>query len=345
MTRVDQTEDASRADGRTAQRRILVGALGVLSGAGFLWLALRSVDMQVMREAMRALDPVLVALSFALYWFGLLLRVERWHGLLCQLKPMRRRAVAETLLVGYAVNNLLPARLGELFRADYAKRRSGLSRTAVLGSIVIERVADLVAILCCLLIGVITTGVLERAGAIGPGRLLLIGGMLCALCAVGLLLVRRRWDRAPRLPRALARPLADLGHGLRSLNRRTLARSVALTVAVWAAEVTALWAMLAALGPALTPGQALFVMSAASLSTLVPTAPGYLGTYQLVFGSAMAAFGLSATLGVLASTLIQLCLFGSVTLAGLVLYLARSMHNMRPIRNEALLSGSDFRPH
>lgn len=324
-------------------RRLWLGAAGLASGALFLWLAMRTVDLAAMREALRAIDPALVACSFALYWFGLALRVERWQALLCELQPVTRREVGETLLVGYAVNNLLPARLGELFRADYAKRRFGLGRTAVLGSIVVERVADLVAILGCLAVGIAVTGLLDGVGEFGAWRLLALGGGLCALCALLMIALRRRGAPMARLPRLLARLGADLGAGLRCLNRRTVGRTISLTVAVWSAEVTALWAMLAALGSSLSLAQALFVMGAASLSTLVPTAPGYLGTYQFVFGSAMTAFGMSATLGVLGSTLIQVCLFGSVTLAGLVLYLARAMHNMRPIRTEALLSGSDPR--
>jgi uncharacterized membrane protein YbhN (UPF0104 family) len=323
-------------------RRLAVGALGLALGGVFLWLALRDIDRDAMRAALRALDPLLVAGALLLYWLGLALRVERWQALLAQLKPVTRREVAEVLIVGYAVNNLLPARLGELFRADYAKRRSGLSRAKVLGSIVVERATDLAAILACLACSLLATGMLARTGALLPARMLFVGGLVGGAVVGILWLARHRGFVLPSLPWAVLRLGADLGSGLRALNRATLARTCALTTAVWTAEVTALWMMLAALGERLQPAQALFVMSAASLSTLVPTAPAYLGTYQLVFATAMTAFGLSAAHGVLASTLIQVLLFGSVTVTGLVLYLARSMHNMRPVRNEALLGGSDF---
>lgn len=326
-----------------AQRpgRLAVATLGIALGACFLWLAMRGVDRAAMQAAFEALETTLVMGALTLYWAGMGLRIERWHGLLSQLKPVTRGEVAEVLVVGYAVNNLLPARLGELFRADYAKRRSGLSRTAVLGSIVMERVTDLGAILTCLAAGLWASGVLAQLQALMATRMLVVGAGLCALVAAGMWLARRGGGLGHALPRTLTRLLGDLGRGLRSLNRATLARTLALTAAIWMAEVLALWAMFGALGVVLTAPQALFVMGAASLSTLVPTAPGYLGTYQLVFATTMTAFGLSATHGVLASTLIQVCLFGSVTVLGLVLYLARSLHNMRPIRDEALLGGPD----
>ena len=321
-----------------------MGAGGLALGGVFLWLALRAVDTAAMGQALRDLQMHYVLLACALYWLGLAFRVGRWHALLSQLAPVAVRAVAETLVVGYAVNNVLPARLGELFRADYAKRRFGLSRAAVLGSIVIERAADLAAILCCLALGLGISDLDGGAGQIDFGRLLQVSSLVIALLIALLLALRASGHLRVGLPPVALRLLRDLGDGLRSLNRGTLQRTVLLTAAVWLAEVAALWSMLSALGLSLTTAEAMLVLSAASLSTLIPTAPGYLGTYQLVFSAALPALGLSATLGVLGSVLIQVCLFGSVTLAGLVLYLARSMHNMRPVRNEALPSGTEYRP-
>jgi len=331
--------------GRPGLRQLATGAVGLALGCVFLWLALRKIDLALMRDALRTLDLRFVALSCGLYWLGLGCRVERWHGLLNQLAALRRRAVGETLLVGYAVNNLLPARLGELFRADYAKRRFQLSRSAVLGSIVIERLTDLAAILACLGLGLLTVRLPVVDGALDFPKLMLYALPVLVLVVLAIALGRRAqgW-RVLRLPAAVARRMHELTQGLRSLNRTTFLRSCLLTALTWAAESAALWSMLYALGLALSPGQALLLMSAASLSTLVPTAPGYLGTYQLVFASALPVFGLSATLGVLGSVLIQVFLFGSVTLAGLVLYLARSMHNVALLRHEAPLHGSGYRP-
>ena len=326
---------------RPGIRQLATGAAGLALGCFFLWLALRKIDLGLMRDALRTLDLRFVALSGGLYWLGLACRVERWHGLLNQLAPLRRRVVGETLLVGYAVNNLLPARLGELFRADYAKRRCRLSRSAVLGSIVIERLADLVAILACLGLGLLIVRLPAADGALDFPRLLRYSAPVIALAVLAIGLGRRalHW----RLPVSVARRVHELVQGLRSLNRATLWRSCVLTALIWAAESAALWGMLAALQLELSPGQVLLVMSAASLSTLVPTAPGYLGTYQLVFASALPVFGLSATLGVLGSVLIQVFLFGSVTLAGLVLYVGRSMHNVGLLRHEAPLDGPGYR--
>ena len=59
----------------------------------------------------------------------------------------------------------------------------------------------------------------------------------------------------------------------------------------------------------------------------MPTAPAYIGSFQLVFATVMPVLGVPAPVGIAASGLIQLCLLGSATLVGLLLLLGRAVHN------------------
>lgn len=322
------------------KKQAVVGLGGLVLGFIFLWVSLRNVEVAAMRDALRSIRIQFVVAACVLYWLALAFRVARWHVLLNQLAPIRVEPVAETLVVGYAVNNLLPARLGELFRADYAKRRFGLTRACVMGAIVIERMLDLVAILGCFSFGIL----LVTLGANGSDAIelrsmlawatLVIGGMLG-----GLTYARSHKFWAGRMPARLVRVLVDLQRGLRALNRTTVSSALLFSLVIWTAEISALSAMMNALDVSLSIAQSMLVMSLASLSTLVPTAPAYLGTYQLVFSTALPMFGYAASLGVVGSGLIQLFLFGSVTLVGIVLLVARSVHTMRPERKESPVSG------
>ena len=71
------------------------------------------------------------------------------------------------------------------------------------------------------------------------------------------------------------------------------------------------------LGVDVTPTLALVVVGAASLSTFLPSAPAYIGTYQYAFVLALQQLGLDGALGVAAATLVQLVLFGPVALGAL----------------------------
>lgn len=314
---------------RGVYRNLGLALLGLAVGALFMWLALRGVALDDVRTLAGSLDRLLLAEAAAFYWLALGLRVWRWQLLLRELAPAPLGAVGETLIVGYAINNLLPARLGEIARAAYAKRRLAIGRARVFGSIVVERLLDLGAILVCLMGGLFALHLGDGASRLPTFELIALN----AGALVGVAILAVAWLRAGGIgrmpmPAPLRTVFGDFVHGIATLNRRSCALALLLTGGVWLCEVAALAWVFAALDVNLGPGQAVLVMGAASLSTLVPTAPGYLGTYQLVAVLAMETFGHSASAGIVASTAIQVVLFGSVTIAGLAILALRGLRRL-----------------
>ena len=315
---------------RGAWKNVLTALFGVAVGAAFLWLALRQVDVADLAATFARLDTTHLLLATLLYWVALSLRVLRWRLLLCQLGSAPLAGVAETLVVGYAVNNVLPARLGEVARAEYGRRRLELGRARVFGSIVVERMLDLVAILACLAAGLV---VLHYAGhgARQPTFELvaLNAGALIGLLALAIAVLRSgNLGRLP-VPAAVLNLAHEFVAGIASLNRRSALLAMLLSAIIWSFEVAALARTFDALHVPLALGQAMLVMGVASLSTLVPTAPGFLGTYQLVFALAMRAFALPESVGIVAASAVQACLFGSVTVVGLAILGLRSALKLR----------------
>jgi len=307
-------------------KNALMAVLGLAVGAGFLWLALRKVDFNELRATIASLDTSLLLFATLLYWIALSLRIVRWQLLLRELGPAPLPAVAETLVVGYAVNNVLPARLGEVARAAYAKRRLGIGRARVFGSIVVERVLDLVAILACLGGGLVVLYYADHAARQPTFELVALNaGVIIGVAVLALAVLRAGNLGRLRIPPPILALCHDFCAGVASLNRRSALLAALLSAIIWSFEVAALVQAFRALAVHLELGQAMLLMGIASLSTLVPTAPGYLGTYQLVFAIAMRAFGLPESTGIVAAGAVQAFLFGSVTVAGAVILALRSL--------------------
>lgn len=89
--------------------------------------------------------PVLGAL--ALFFLALFVRAWRWQIMLNPLVPISFGNVFAAMSVGYFANNVLPMRMGKLYRAHVVYEISGISRSAAFGSIVLERMADLISML------------------------------------------------------------------------------------------------------------------------------------------------------------------------------------------------------
>ena len=205
----------------------------------------------------------------------------------------------EYLLVGYLANNVLPARLGELVRSHYLGDREGLSRTTTLGTVVVERVVDIVVVVAIASASIIVLsvrGLVASAVLVGVA----VAGLLAAGVAVGIAAHRlpgaeritaaaERWPRIRDLVGQAAgwagrrRPAADAGGG-----------AAVLSVVAWGATVLAFAAAGQAIGVELTIGQASLLASGVALATAIPAGPANLGTFELAAVEIGKAVGVQA---------------------------------------------------
>lgn len=312
-------------------RRAALAVLGFGLGGLCLWLSSRDVDWREAVRIFRAADPAGIAAGIALFGAGVLLRAWRWRTILAFQGHVPMARSLQALLAGYAVNSILPARLGELFRAHYLGRLTGLSRSGVLASIVVERLLDLVTVVGALAIGLALAG-----GGDSASRHVLLGGAVIAAAAVVvlvlivlllsrygaedlLLLLVARVPAGAAIARRGGAILTDFTRALEVVQTRHFPAAILLTLPIWLVEACAMWSVCRAVGVDLGLAGMLSLLGGASLSTLVPTAPGYVGSYQMAFVVILGQFGAGATPAIVAATAVQVYLIGSFTLVGLAI--------------------------
>lgn len=304
----------------------MLGGAGVILGGVFLWLAVRNIRPADVAAALRRVDANWLIIAVAVYLASIALRCLRWGILLRATDNVKWRHAAEALLTGFAANYVLPGRIGELFRADYASRVFNMSCFTSLGTIVVERVCDGIMLVCAVWIGFAWVFLTRFAPAETPW-IVAVGGTASVLfgAALAFILLARRIDlRRFGVPEAITKRWDHLVKGVSSVLQGNTTAVVLCSVGVWALEVVALTSMVRGFGVSLSPPESLMLLGLASLSTLIPTAPGYVGTYQLVFGSVFRIFGYPQSLGVIVATAVQLFCFGTVTVLGGLVLLSRS---------------------
>lgn len=161
-------------------RRLMQPALGagarVVVGAGvsavFVVLFLRGTDFGEVAAAFRRADVPLILLGIVAYFAGVWFRAVRWHYLFVPIKVIPSRQLFPFMAIGYATNNLMPARTGEVVRIYVFSRRFQVSQMAALGSIAKERLFDgfMFTIFLCVGMG---TGLVGFGGMVYPGDVLL----------------------------------------------------------------------------------------------------------------------------------------------------------------------------
>ena len=307
-------------------KRASIGVLGVAVGGVFLWLAMRHVDARDLETALREMEGKWLIAGVGVYLAAISLRCLRWGILLRAAGTVKWRHAAEALVTGFAANYVLPGRVGELFRADYARRVFNMSRFTALGTIVIERVCDGVVLVCALWIGFAWI-LCTRLVAPEKAWVLLVGAASSAIFGAALIfiLVSQRIDlRRLGVMESIATRWDRLIDGTSSVLRGHVTIVVVCSIGVWVLEALALGSVVRSFGVGLSPPENLMLLGLASLSTLVPTAPGYVGTYQLVFGHVFQMFGYPETIGIIAATAVQIFCFGTVTIIGGFVLISRS---------------------
>jgi len=283
--------------------------LGIAISAVLIWWVLRGVDPgEVWGELRRARWGYLVA-AVAVATSGFVIRALRWRIFLKPVHagtPFRSRFAAVN--IGFAANNLLPARVGEFARAWAIARMERVPMSGALGSLVVERFLDGVAIFSLLLVALLHPSFPSDATVagrpVGAAMTVVVSAMFLVLVALLFLLFRPglpiRWARwiAPRLPgeagKHLVQFLESFLAGLGALrDPGLLLPGLAWSLGLWGWNAVSFWLAFMAFGIDVGYFSALFVQGIIALGVAVPAAPGFFGTFH-----AAAVVGLHEVYGV-----------------------------------------------
>lgn len=221
--------------------------------------------------------------------FGYSMRIIRWSVILraggAQVSSI---TCAAPFLGSIALNNILPMRLGDVVRALVFPTAIGVSKITATGSMVIERLLDLTTLLICLMIGLIS-----NSKATLPDWMMSTAISLAVFVGISLMIIflfsakLSKWcnDLAHRSTARWNRLFLMLSALLGSFNAMSrihiLVITFVLSMFVWMGEAGLFWSLLQGFSLKANFSIAVTIMAIATLSTLVPSSPGYVGPFHL----------------------------------------------------------------
>ncbi|MDQ6856237.1 MAG: flippase-like domain-containing protein [Candidatus Dormibacteraeota bacterium] len=271
--------------------------------------------------------------ALAVYYASFLVRTWRWKLLLRNAGEDRQPAkLLPILMVSFFVNCVVPAKMGDIYRAYLARLRQAVPAAMALGTIIAERLLDLVVLMLLLLI----------AGAIvfhdrAPGVLIpyLIAGVAVCAAGIGAILVMRA-GRGQRLLRLLPEAVFHRYESFRMGtvdSFRNMPTLVSLTALVWAMESGRLALVVYALGDgsSLGPAQLLLIALVAALLTTVPFLPGGLGLVEAgMVGVLISVGGIGREAALSIALLDRSISYGSVVIVGAIVFAVLHVRVPRP---------------
>jgi uncharacterized protein (TIRG00374 family) len=267
--------------------------LGILVSLFFIWIAIRGL----------ALDRVWRALAGANYWwilpgvvvyFGAVwARTWRWHYLLRPIKAVSLKRLFPMVCIGYFGNNVYPARAGEVIRAFVLRRNDGVSVSASLATIIIERVFDGLVMLLFVFFALPFVGTehippIYRRAVVGFSVLFLVALAAFFWMALDPQRVGRIYGFfADRLvPVRVRKPLDGFyGRFMTGLHSLRSGRDVVMvfvtSVVIWLTETVKYWFVMHAFPFSVGFIGLMLMNGVVNLTTTLPSAPGYIGTFEV----------------------------------------------------------------
>ena len=302
-------------------RKVAVHLAQAAVFAACAWYVLRGVDLGELWRALAGYSPLRMGavLALVLATFALQgLRLSLLSG-----RAFRALRGAQAVLLGLAVNNVLPARLGEVAKMVYLRQKTALRLSQVLGMVFLERFLDVNVV------AVLAFGAATVAGLTSVGLPLLA---VLALCWVVLIVLVVRMPEggyalgfipAERIREFLAQALGAVG---RAAKARAILAPLLVSICIWALAYTFVTLMLVWLaGLDLTLGQALVAFAALFLGVSIPGMPGGIGVAEAAVVVVLGWYGVAKPEALAAALAIRAMNFLPATILGGLVFLFSGM--------------------
>jgi uncharacterized protein (TIRG00374 family) len=312
--------------------------LGVLISIFFIWISLRGLRLGEFWEVVKNANYWWILPGIAVYFVGVWVRAWRWHYLLKPIKEIPTKTMFPVTTIGYMGNNIYPARAGEVLRAVILKRREGVPVSASLATIIVERIFDGVVMLAFVFINLPELAKLTSAsGFVGNIQQLALYGtgafvaalVIFLLAAMFPLLTAKigQWFIDRFLPARLHEKVSGIMHkfldGLASLRSPLNILMVFVTsVIIWLFETMKYWFVMHAFNFDVSFFALMLMNGIVNLATTIPSAPGYIGTFDAPGIAVLTAYGVDQATAAGYTLTLHAALWLPITLLG-AYYLAK----------------------
>ena len=294
------------------------------------------IDVHAVWQNVRRANLGIYALAFVAFYSGFILRARRWRQMLARVDIDEEhgcnvpsdRGIVEIFLLSWFANCIVPAKLGDAYRSYLMKRESGSSFSSGLGTIVAERLMDLLVLflaMSALGIAVFTDRwrklsghehrQVEQAFVLGLALLVLAAVVLTAMWFSRHLIERK-------LPLRVREQYARLHDGVFACLRRPWP-FLATSIGIWVLEGVRLYLVTLALGANVSFETASFVALMSSLLTTLPITPAGLGVVEVAMTAVFTMTGVNRSMALSLALMDRLIGYWSIVAVGIILYVRR----------------------
>jgi hypothetical protein len=323
--------------------------VGIAISLFFLYIALRGLGLQDLGQAMGQANYVWLIPGVAVYMLGVWARAWRWRYLLRPIKSISTLSLFPIVCIGYMGNNIYPARAGEALRAVILKSHEDVPISASAATIIVERIFDGVVMLAFVFLNLSELARLTAdSGFVGNIQTLALVGTGIFLGALFLFLLAAMFpERVERMLRPLVfSKLVPLPFqskamgliqrflgGLESLRSpRDVLMVFVTSVVIWLLETVKYWFVMHAFPFEVSYFALMLMNGIVNLATTIPSAPGYVGTFDAPGIAVLQAYGVDKAVAAAYTLVLHVALWVPITALGAYYFLREGIRSVEEIK-------------
>ena len=302
-----------------------IGILGIVLSIAVVWFIIDKYDIKQSLNIIKKTPISSFVIMIIIYLSTFYFRALRWKFMLADIDVFKLRFLLKSIILGFAGNNLIPARGGELLRMEFFSRKTKISRTTSLTSIVLEKILDALILLAFLICAGFMldeiNDILLNTIKIASFIFLPITILLISIRIKGDKIIRWIGQRSSKVFLLLTNLISKFYAALTFMKTdiNTL-KILGLSVLIWSLEGLVFVIGIKAIGindSTILVG--IIALCFVNFGILIPSSPGYIGIFQAALIISLSLFSISSEESLAAAIIIHSCQFFPITILGLII--------------------------
>jgi len=325
--------------------------IGIVIGSFFVYLSLRGIDLDGIAAGLQRAHLFFFIPFLILMTLVQMLKSYRWGVIMKPIATVDQFSLFAVTNVGLMAVIAIPARVGELARPYLISTKKDISMSSALGTIMVERVLDVLSILAVFFIVIMFTPLPQWMIS---GSILLLFLVLAFLGLMIFLLLKKEASLAmispvlnffPERWRLKIMALADnLIDGFKIISRaQSMYQLVFLSLVIWVIDAVSMYILFFAFDISLPLSAAFVLMPIIILGIAIPTAPGFVGNWHFFCVLGLGLFGIDKTDALTYAIVLHFLTIGIIVILGLA-FLPFNHFSLADIKNKFSLNSREHAP-
>jgi glycosyltransferase 2 family protein len=270
--------------------------VGVVISCVFIYFLFKKIDINLLIKQIIKVRYSTLFLLLIIFLFSVLLKSYRWSLLINQKSKISFKNIFLSNNIGYLANTILPAKAGELIKVQILGREEKISRSYVLGTVVADRILDIITLLIFLLLSICFSETVQQV--IKSNYIQIV--LLLLLVVIFILFILNRNAHlvflkiVPEiLSKRLSNVLTNLNHSFSFFRGVKVFLLMFLSLIIWSFLLLSILLLLNNFQITIPFYAYFFVVSAGALGMIIPSAPGGIGVYHAVATASLMMFMVS----------------------------------------------------